>query len=86
LSAESQRAAEQLGRAISDRAQRAASEVAVTMQLATVTAIGPIEILLDTAQTAQPASYLTSYTPAVNDRVLVLVYLNTFMVLGTATT
>lgn len=86
MSHESQFAAEQLGKAIASRARRAAAEVAVTMQMATVTAINPISITLDTAQTAQPASRVLSYTPAVNDRVLVIVYLNTFVVLGTVGT
>lgn len=86
MSHESQFAAEQLGKAIADRAQRAAAEVAVTMQMATVTAITPIYIMLDTASTAQPASRVLTYTPAVNDRVIVIVYLNTFVVLGTVGT
>jgi hypothetical protein len=56
------------------------------MQMATVTAITPIYIMLDTASTAQPASRVLTYTPAVNDRVIVIVYLNTFVVLGTVGT
>lgn len=48
----------------------------------TVTQASPLLVLLDSADTATPALHLASYTPALNDRVSVLMQGKQALVIG----
>lgn len=63
----------------------ARQEVANSRRLGTVTQVSPLLVLLDGATTASSANKLTSYTPTVNDRVVVDRFGSQLLVLGTWT-
>jgi len=48
----------------------------------TITSASPLEVQLDSADTATPALRLASYTPTLNDRVAVIVQGGQLLVLG----
>jgi len=52
---------------------------------AVVTSASPLEVLLDSSDTADPAQHLASYTPTLNDRVAVVVLGGQLLILGKVT-
>jgi len=48
----------------------------------TVTSASPLEVQLDSSDTATPAMHLASYAPTLNDRVAVIVQSGQILVLG----
>ena len=50
--------------------------------LGSVHSISPLIIVVDNSTNPFPATYLNSYTPAVNDRIVALRYRNTYLVIG----
>ena len=64
----------------------AKSEIANSKILATVTSVSPLELLTDSSLTAVPAVRITSYIPAVGDRVVCEFYGSQLVALGPVTT
>lgn len=62
--------------------RRGPSSADAPFRIGTVTSTSPFLVLVGSAETAQPCSHLTSYTPVLDDVVVVLVSGGNRVVLG----